>query len=65
MSMLVFYINQAGKSLDNKQLNILEQAKDELRALYGKQKNRYFFEKCQSTAVHTLILCHFLVIPMV
>ncbi len=38
MSMLVFYINRAGKNLDKKQLEILEQAKDELRALYGKQK---------------------------
>ena len=38
MSMLVFYINRAGKNLDKKQLEILEQAKDELRALYGKEK---------------------------
>ncbi|NIQ11014.1 MAG: DUF3175 domain-containing protein [Gammaproteobacteria bacterium] len=38
MSMLVFYINRAGKNLDKKQLQILEQAKDELRELYGKQK---------------------------
>lgn len=37
MSMLVFYINRAGKNLDKKQLQILEQAKDELRALYGKE----------------------------
>ena len=36
MSMLVFYINRAGKNLDEKQRRILEQAKDELRALYGK-----------------------------
>ncbi|MDY6980313.1 MAG: DUF3175 domain-containing protein [Pseudomonadota bacterium] len=40
MSMLVFYINRAGKNLDKKQLKILEQAKDELRALYGKQKKK-------------------------
>jgi len=40
MSMLVFYINRAGKNLDKKQLEILEQAKDELRALYGKQKKK-------------------------
>jgi len=40
MSMLVFYINRAGKNLDKKQLQILEQAKDELRALYGKQKKK-------------------------
>jgi hypothetical protein len=38
MSMLVFYINRAGKNLDKKQLKILEQAKDELRALYGREK---------------------------
>ncbi len=38
MSMLVFYINRAGKNLDKEQLQILEQAKDELRKLYGKQK---------------------------
>ncbi len=39
MSMLVFYINRAGKNLDKNQLNILEQAKEELRMLY--KKNRY------------------------
>ena len=37
MSMLVFYINRAGKNLDRKQLRVLERAKDELRALYGKR----------------------------
>jgi Protein of unknown function (DUF3175) len=36
MSMLVFYINRAGKNLDENQLRILERAKNELRALYGK-----------------------------
>ena len=36
MSMLVFYINRAGKGLDENQRLILEQAKDELRTLYGK-----------------------------
>jgi hypothetical protein len=36
MSMLVFYINRAGKRLDENQKRILEQAKDELRTLYGK-----------------------------
>jgi hypothetical protein len=36
MSMLVFYINRAGRNLDEKQKRVLEQAKDELRALYGK-----------------------------
>lgn len=34
MSMLVFYINRAGKGLDENQRQILEQAKDELRRLY-------------------------------
>jgi hypothetical protein len=36
MSMLVFYINRAGKNLDRDQRRILESAKDELRRLYGK-----------------------------
>ena len=34
MSMLVFYINRAGKGLDENQRQVLEQAKDELRHLY-------------------------------
>ncbi len=38
MSMLVFYINRAGKNLDKDQLRILEQAKEELRILYGKSR---------------------------
>lgn len=37
MSMLVFYMNRAGKNLDEGQLRILEQAKEELRKLYGRQ----------------------------
>ena len=36
MSMLVFYINRAGKNLDAEQRQILEQAKDALRRLYGR-----------------------------
>jgi hypothetical protein len=36
MSMLVFYINRAGKKLDENQRKVLEQAKVELRRLYGK-----------------------------
>lgn len=36
MSMLVFYINRAGKNLDEGQRQVLEQAKIELRKLYGK-----------------------------
>jgi hypothetical protein len=34
MSMLVFYINRAGKNLDPEQRAVLEQAKAELRKLY-------------------------------
>jgi hypothetical protein len=36
MSMLTFYINRAGSHLDDKQKRVLDQAKDELRKLYGK-----------------------------
>ena len=36
MSMLVFYINRAGKNLDPGQKQILQQAKQELRKLYGR-----------------------------
>ncbi len=36
MSMLVFYINRAGKNLPDPQRRVLEQAKTELRQLYGK-----------------------------
>ncbi len=36
MSMLVFYINRAGKNLDKNRKRILEKAKDELRKLYCK-----------------------------
>ena len=40
MSMLVFYINRAGKNLDRNRLRILEQAKEELRVLYGKNRRK-------------------------
>ncbi len=36
MSMLVFYINRAGRKLDPQQKKVLERAKGELRKLYGK-----------------------------
>lgn len=36
MSMLVFYINRAGKNLSTTRLKALNRAKDELRALYGR-----------------------------
>src|SRR5512138_1455749 len=38
MSMLTFHINRAGKTLPRKQRTNLEAAKDELRALYGKER---------------------------
>ena len=37
MSMLVFYINRAGKNLSDDDRARLEQAKDELRKAFGKQ----------------------------
>ncbi len=37
MSMLVFYINRAGRNLDKDRKAILEQAKQELRLLYGRE----------------------------
>ncbi len=39
MSMLVFYMNRAGRNLNEDQLRILEQAKEELRGLYGKRRH--------------------------
>ncbi len=36
MSMLVFYINRAGKDLPKARKQRLEKAKDELRKLFGK-----------------------------
>ncbi len=38
MSMLNFYINRAGKNLPEKQKDILEKAKDELRIVFGREK---------------------------
>ena len=40
MSMLTFYINRAGSSLPHERREILEQAKDELRELYGRPRRR-------------------------
>jgi hypothetical protein len=40
MSMLVFYINRAGKNLDATQRQHLEDAKDELRKLFGRPPAR-------------------------
>ncbi len=36
ISMLTFYINRAGHGLDAKQKKVLEKAKDEVRAAFGK-----------------------------
>lgn len=36
MSMLVFYINRAGKSLPKRQVEVLERAKGELRKVFGR-----------------------------
>ena len=38
MSMLNFYINRAGKNLPEERKKILEKAKDELRAAFGREK---------------------------
>ena len=40
MSMLNFYINRAGKQLPAAQRHRLEQAKDELRELFGRPRRR-------------------------
>lgn len=37
MSMLNFYINRAGRNLPKERKDTLRRAKDELRALYGKE----------------------------
>ena len=37
MSMLTFYINRAGKNLPARQKRVLEDAKDELRKLFGRE----------------------------
>jgi len=40
MSMLTFYINRAGKSLPKQRRDRLEAAKDELRGLFGKKRQK-------------------------
>jgi hypothetical protein len=40
MSLLVFYINRAGRNLPAARLKTLEQAKDELREIYGRPRLR-------------------------
>lgn len=38
MSMLNFYINRAGSNLPDRRRKVLEEAKDELRAAFGRDK---------------------------
>jgi hypothetical protein len=38
MSMINFYENRAGKNLDAKQKNVLDESKNELRKLYGREE---------------------------
>ena len=38
MSMPVFYINRAGRNLPDDRRKVLEAAKDELRAAFGREK---------------------------
>jgi hypothetical protein len=38
MSMLNFYVNRAGKNLPKEQQAVLEKAKDELRDVFGREK---------------------------
>jgi hypothetical protein len=38
MSMLTFFINRAGRNLSPRRRRVLESAKDELRALYGRPR---------------------------
>jgi hypothetical protein len=37
MSMLTFYMNRAGKNLPEERKRVLERAKDELRAAFGRE----------------------------
>ncbi len=39
MSMLTFYVNRAGKGLSEGRKRVLEEAKNELRSLYGREKS--------------------------
>jgi hypothetical protein len=40
MSMLTFYINRAGKNLDADQKTVLENTKDELRKIFGREPGK-------------------------
>jgi Protein of unknown function (DUF3175) len=39
MSMLTFYINRAGKNLPQKQKDVLDDAKEELRKAFGREQD--------------------------
>jgi hypothetical protein len=41
MSMLVFYVNRAGRKLPAPRRRVLEQAKDELRAAFGRSRRAH------------------------
>ena len=38
MSMITFYENRAGKNLDGSEKKVLDQSKNELRKLFGKEE---------------------------
>lgn len=40
MSMLTFYVNRGGKDLPKAQKEVLERAKDELRAQFGRGRKQ-------------------------
>jgi hypothetical protein len=40
MSMLTFYINRAGKNLDDSQKEVLEKSKDKLRIAFGREPKK-------------------------
>jgi hypothetical protein len=40
MSMLTFYVNRGGKDLPKSQKSVLERAKDELRAQFGRARQQ-------------------------
>jgi hypothetical protein len=50
MSMLIFYINRAGRQLPANRRACLETAKDELRALYGRPRRRAAAKRAAANA---------------
>lgn len=50
MSMLVFYVNRAGRNLSASRKEVLEKAKGELRALYGRSGGGRGSERRSATA---------------